>query len=138
MREASRAFPVVVLTGPRRAGKTALLRRLFPKAASQLLESPDIVAHVRADAGRRRELYFFRDERGLEVDFLIPRPGGRLALLEAKAAKTVVPSDAGPMSRLGAPATSERWVVYGGAQMLTVAPGVRAVPLGGLASALGA
>lgn len=49
LREASRAFPVVVLTGPRRAGKTALLRRLFPKAAYQLLESPDLVARVRAD-----------------------------------------------------------------------------------------
>lgn len=92
---------------------------------------------LQVNAGRRRELYFFRDERGLEVDFLIPRPGGRLALFEAKAAKTVVPADAGPMSRLGAPKTSERWVVYGGAQVLTVAPGVRAVPLGGLAAALG-
>ena len=41
--QAVRAFPAVVLTGPRRAGKTFMLRRLFPKASHFLLEDPDVV-----------------------------------------------------------------------------------------------
>ncbi len=36
--QAVRHIPAVVLTGPRRAGRTMLLRRLFPKASYFLLE----------------------------------------------------------------------------------------------------
>ena len=43
------AFPSVVLTGPRRAGKTTILRRILPKASYALLEDPDILARVRDD-----------------------------------------------------------------------------------------
>lgn len=46
---AARRFPVVILTGPRRAGKTTLLRRAFPRARYQLLEDPDVVSRARAD-----------------------------------------------------------------------------------------
>ncbi|HPO13969.1 MAG TPA: ATP-binding protein [Candidatus Hydrogenedentes bacterium] len=47
--KASRHFPALILTGPRRAGKTTLLRHLFPKAAYVLMEDPDIIARVRSD-----------------------------------------------------------------------------------------
>ena len=43
------SFPAIVLTGPRRAGKTYLLRHLFPRASYFLLEDPDMVARLRAD-----------------------------------------------------------------------------------------
>jgi hypothetical protein len=47
--EAARAFPSIVITGPRRAGKTTLLRRTFPRAAYVLLEDPDVLARARSD-----------------------------------------------------------------------------------------
>ncbi|MBL8755809.1 MAG: ATP-binding protein [Planctomycetes bacterium] len=51
-------------------------------------------------SGRRRELYWFRDQQGLEVDFVLPASGGRLLLCEAKATRTAVPDDARAMLRL--------------------------------------
>ncbi len=42
-------FSAVLVTGPRRSGKTTLLRHLFPAAQHVLLEDPDVVARVRAD-----------------------------------------------------------------------------------------
>ena len=49
IKEASRHFPAVVVIGPRRAGKTTLLRQMFPKAQHVLLEDPDIQGRIRSD-----------------------------------------------------------------------------------------
>lgn len=47
--KAARNFPAILVTGPRRVGKTTLLRRVFPRARYVLLEDPDVVSRVRAD-----------------------------------------------------------------------------------------
>jgi hypothetical protein len=49
LEKAMRQFPAVVITGPRRAGKTMLLRTALPKAQYVLLEDPDIQDRVRSD-----------------------------------------------------------------------------------------
>lgn len=46
---AARHYAAVVITGPRRAGKTYLLRHAFPRARYVLLEDPDLQARVRSD-----------------------------------------------------------------------------------------
>ena len=47
--KAAHAFPAVVLTGPRRTGKTTLLHHLFPRATYVLLEDPDVRIRARSD-----------------------------------------------------------------------------------------
>src|SRR6185295_10566188 len=46
---AVRHFSALIVTGPRRAGKTTLLRRVFPRADYRLLEDPEVVSRVRSD-----------------------------------------------------------------------------------------
>jgi hypothetical protein len=99
----------------------------------------EIVKH-QLHAGQRRELYYFRDEQGLEVDFVMPGKNGRIRLVEAKATHTVKPDMAAPMHRLAA-AMANKPSVRGPVEMLlvhlrpragtpsqAVAPGVRALP----------
>lgn len=58
------------------------------------------IVKAQINAGRRPELYYFRDEQGLEVDFLVPDRQGAISLVECKATRTPVPSMAVPMQRL--------------------------------------
>lgn len=51
------------------------------------------------NSGHRRELYFFRDQQGLEIDFVVPNKG-KTWLIEAKATHTPKPEMATPMNRL--------------------------------------
>ena len=55
---------------------------------------------AQTNRGKRPELYYFRDEQGLEVDFLMPGANGAVAFVECKAARTVTPGMAVPMQRL--------------------------------------
>jgi hypothetical protein len=96
------------------------------------------IVKAQANAGRRRELYYFRDEQGLEVDFLVPGPGGAVSLVECKASRTVTPAMALPMQRLAEAlrkkrprgTTIQRHLVHQSpktpAPTRAVAPGVRA------------
>jgi predicted AAA+ superfamily ATPase len=98
------------------------------------------IVKAQLNAGRRRELYHFRDEQGLEVDFLVPGRAGTVDLVECKAGRTVTPSMAAPMLRLatalragrGQAAETKMFLVHqsplAGALTTAVAPGVRALP----------
>ena len=98
------------------------------------------IAKSQVNRGRRRELYYFRDEQGLEVDFVIPGRGGSLSLVEAKLTRTVVPSMAAPMLRLMEAAKKKgrgrarvamslvHEAPASGAVTRALAPGVRALP----------
>jgi len=86
--------------------------------------------------GRRKELYFFRDQQGLEVDFVVPRPNARFWLVEAKASKTLQPSMAAPMLALAGTTgdrATRRIVVYrkpnAGVQSKALARGAEALTL---------
>jgi predicted AAA+ superfamily ATPase len=50
--------------------------------------------------GARKELYYFRDQQGLEVDFLLPRPNAAIWVIECKAGRTVRPTMAAPLLSL--------------------------------------
>ena len=90
------------------------------------------------NAGRRRELYHFRDEQGLEVDFVIPGSNGKLRLVEVKATRTPTPAMARPLQSLGRTLgnRAEMWLVHRKSRtpagITTLAPGVQTVDLGTL------
>lgn len=77
--------------------------------------------------GRPREIYYFRDQQGLEVDLVVPAAHGRLVLVEAKATRTVVPQMADPLDRL-ARAVSR----YAVSRFLVHRPPAKQIPFTGL------
>lgn len=94
--------------------------------------------------GRRKEIYYFRDHQGLEVDLVVPTGERTLTLIEAKASRTVTPAMAEPLVRLKRAVRRygvTSLVVHGGAAsdaaLVTVRPGVRAVPVNRLLAVLG-
>jgi len=119
------------------ANEAALARSPFLGPVYEGFVASELLKH-QVNAGRRRELYYFRDQQGLEVDFLVPLGARRLQLLEVKASRTVTPAAALPLARLGAAIPPgyvlDKRVVYwrspGGASSLSMlAPGIRAVSL---------
>jgi predicted AAA+ superfamily ATPase len=58
------------------------------------------VCKAQLAAGKEAEVYYFRDEQGLEVDLVLVPQAGRILLAECKLAATVTPSMTAPMRRL--------------------------------------
>jgi len=77
-----------------------LERSPFLGALFEGFVAAEILKH-QTNLGGRKELYYFRDRQGLEVDFLVPRGNGKLWLVEAKATQTVRPAMAGALLSLG-------------------------------------
>lgn len=102
------------------------------------------IAKEQSAAGRRREIYHFRDQQGLEVDFLVPLGEARLALIEAKAGRTVLPRTADSLVRLQAAMPRRRtqaFVVHrrspGSPLESTLRVGVSALAVGELSDLIG-
>lgn len=124
------------LLGIETAGE--LERSPFLGALFEGFVAAEIMKH-QVNSGQRRELYYFRDEQGLEVDFLLPGRSGSLSLIECKAGRTVSPAMAASMQRLAEALKRKRqkpvevgmFLVHrepkGGTRSEAVAPGVRAV-----------
>ena len=82
------------ITSEAEVQRSPFLGQLFEGfVAGEILKS-------QAGRGARKELYYFRDQQGLEVDFLLPKPDAGLWLIECKAGKTVRPAMADPLLRL--------------------------------------
>src|SRR5262249_9059502 len=90
------------------------------------------------NAGRRKEIYYFRDQQGLEVDLVVPTSDHALALIEAKASQTVRPAMADALVRLAGSIRRydvASFVVHRGAgsgAFTAVRPGVKAVTVDGM------
>lgn len=94
------------------------------------------LAKQQINRGGRIELYYFRDQQGLEVDFLVPHRSGHLFLIESKASRTVTPAMAQPLRRLSAAIERYRtasFVVHRGTAVggvgRALVPGIAAVTL---------
>ena len=94
--------------------------------------------------GRRKELYHFRDQQGLEVDFLFPDSHGKLWMVECKASRTVLPAMAKSLASLrrsmGERAPGRATVVHraspGAPPTRVLAPGIEALDVADFVTAL--
>lgn len=116
------------------ASEGELRRSLFRGPLFEGFLASEIVKQ-QLDSGRRREIYYFRDHQGLEVDFVVPIGDRALALIEAKASRTVTPAMAEPLVRLGRAVRRydvTSLVVHPGTPgepgLAAIRPGVKAVP----------
>jgi uncharacterized protein len=92
------------------------------------------IAKLQVNRGGRVELYYFRDQQGLEVDFIVPYGPRKLALIEAKASRTLTPAMSRSVAQLAAAINgyeTHAFVVHGGSERSVagraLSPGVSGV-----------
>ena len=117
--------------------KSALRRSTFLGQIFEGFVASEIVKH-QIHNGKRREIYYFRDQQGLEVDFIIPTGGATLLVMEAKATRTVTPAMGASLHKLARTISRykvEQYVVHlnppKGArkEFKSLAPGITALPV---------
>lgn len=120
-----------------------LRRSPFLGALFEGFAASEILKH-QIGTGRPRQLYYFRDQQGLEVDFVVPAGHRRLVLAEATASRTVVPQMGIPLDRLATAVERDRvsrFLLYrpqGEAARLSASrPGVQAGDLEQLLTLIG-
>ena len=100
------------------------------------------IAKTQMNNGRRREIYYFREQQGLEIDFIVPAGPGQLTLLEAKASRTITPDMATSLLKFRSFATNYKtnaFVVHPDPKDATfsgLGQGVHALPLSSLSEAI--
>jgi len=101
------------------------------------------IIKLQMNSGRTRQLYYFRDQQGLEVDFLVPGGDHKLILLEAKASRTVWPETAESLNRLSKAVSNyhvDRFLIYrpskGKEFISALRPGIKALSIEKLLAAL--
>lgn len=112
-----------------------LAKSTFAGTVFENFVASEIIKH-QVHTGQRKELYYFRDEQGLEVDFIVPQPVQKLLFLEVKASRTVTPGMAVSLDRLARSVSRykiEKAVIYQASpkhKSITdaLSPGVRAIP----------
>jgi predicted AAA+ superfamily ATPase len=125
------------ILAPAELERSPFLGALFEGfVAAEILKS-------QVNAGGRKQIWHFRDQQGLEVDFLFPGRDGKLWMVECKAAKTVHPAMAAPLRSLGRAATrpgARRVVVHrpspSAPRTHVLLPGVEALDVRTFAEAL--
>jgi uncharacterized protein len=118
-----------------------LLRSPFLGAITEGSVAAELVK-AQINRGARRELYFFRDQQGLEVDFLLPHRGVTV-LIEVKTSSTPLPAMTKSLWQLSRAFGSEPTravLVHGDSRsapnMTALAPDVEARTLDGLIAEL--
>jgi len=119
-----------------------LNRSPFLGAIFEGFVASEIIKH-QMNSGRSKQLYYFRDQQGLEVDFLIPSGDHKLILIEAKASRTVFPETAESLDRLSKAVSHyevDRFLIYrplkGKDSISALRPGIKALSIEKLLSNL--